>query len=203
MKIRLILAGAMALAIAAPALAKTPYTYRYPVTPGYTSGMANTHGGGYPAADLIIKPRCGTAARSPVDGVVLEADRRNLWAQGFRGGAYRGGIFVSILGEDGVRYYMSHFASIPEAIKRGVTVTAGQTVGIVGRTGRAGSCHIHFGISPPCFRKGDWWIRRGVVWPQPYLRSWKKADIADLSPQARVARWLRANGCPATEADLP
>lgn len=201
--IRLVLAGALALVIAAPVLADSPYTYRYPVAAGHTSGMAGTHGGGYPAADVMIRPRCGTPARSPVDGVVLEADRQNLWAQGFRGGADRGGIFVSILGEDGVRYYMSHLASIPEAIQPGVTVTAGQTVGIVGKTGRAGSCHIHFGISPPCFGTGDWWIRRGVVWPQPYLRSWKRDGIADLSPRAEVNAWLTAHGCPATEADLP
>jgi murein DD-endopeptidase MepM/ murein hydrolase activator NlpD len=164
--------------------------------------MADTHND-YPAADIMIQPRCGTKARSPVDGVVLEADRQNLWAQGFRGGAYRGGIFVSILGDDGVRYYLSHLASIPDPVQVGVQVVAGQTIGRVGKTGRASSCHIHFGISPVCQGTGDWWIRRGVVWPQQYLRSWKRAGVADLSPAAAIQQWFATYGCPTSVQGMP
>ena len=174
-------------------VAATQFTYRFPVIG--RSGFSDTHKhAGYPAVDIIAA--CGLPVVSPVDGVVLEADDQNLWAQGFRGGPYRGGIFVSIRGVDGVRYYGSHLSVITDGIEPGVAVTAGQSIGKVGRTGRAGSCHLHFGISPPCYEVGDWWIRRGVVWPNKFLRSWKRADLVDRSPRWAINQWLAANGCP-------
>lgn len=169
------------------------YTYRFPVIGHNGFGPEGSHSS-YPATDIIAD--CGLPVVSPVDGVVLEAERRNYWAEGFRGGPYRGGLFVSIYGVDGVRYYMSHFSAITDGIEPGVNVTAGQRVGDVGRTGRAGACHVHFGISPLCAGVGDWWIRRGVVWPNTYLRSWKRSWIADKSPQAAIVAWFAANGCP-------
>ena len=187
----------MAVAFAAPAAeAKTQYTYRFPVVGHHGYGGVGSHSK-YPAADIIAN--CGLPVVSPVDGTVLEADDANLWAQGFRGGPYRGGIFVSILGVDGVRYYGSHLSKITDGIEVGVEVVAGQQIGNVGRTGRAGACHLHFGISPVCAGTGDWWIRRGVVWPQPFLTSWKKKPYYHRSPRWEVMKWHDANGCPSKE----
>ena len=114
-------------------------------------------------------------------------------------GATRGGKFVSIEGVDGVRYYGAHLSKVAMGLKPGVHVTAGQRIGNVGRTGHAGACHLHFGISPVCAGTGDWWIRRGVVWPWPYLGKWRpKVDPAlRSSPRHEVRAWLAANGCPA------
>jgi peptidoglycan LD-endopeptidase LytH len=73
-------------------------------------------------------------------------------------------------------------------------VVAGQRLGLVGRTGDAGACHLHFGISPPCTKVGDWWIRRGVIWPWSYLDSWRAGG--SKSPVTEIATWKAQNGCP-------
>jgi murein DD-endopeptidase MepM/ murein hydrolase activator NlpD len=196
------LLAALLLVMPSLTMAATRFDYRFPVIRYDAVGMANTHHD-YPAADIIADPRCGLPVVSPVDGKVLEADDSNLWTRGYRGGAHRGGKFVSIRGADGVRYYMSHLRNITKGIKPGVVVSAGQRVGTVGKTGHVGSCHLHFGISPVCYRTGDWWIRRGVVWPQPYLRTWKKPRVENRSPRREVAEWLAAHGCPASASRLP
>jgi peptidoglycan LD-endopeptidase LytH len=155
------------------------------------SGYAHTHHG-YPATDIIAN--CGLTAVSPVDGTVLEVNRVDTWTKKVNAGATRGGLSVSILGVDGVRYYLSHFSAIDAGIDAGVPVTAGQPIAKVGRTGDAGACHIHFGLSPACAKTGDWWIRRGVLYPWPYLDAWRAHQAK--SPAAEIAAWLATNGCP-------
>jgi len=190
---------ATALAIAGvvlgsgPAAAAPTYTYVFPVV-GH-SGYAHKHHG-YPASDIIAA--CGLPVVSPVDGVVLELSRVDKWDPKVNDGATRGGLFVSIKGVDGVRYYGSHLSKVARGLRPGVPVSAGQRIGNVGRTGDAGACHLHFGISPVCAGTGDWWIRRGIVWPWPYLDTWRKSDpTLHRSPQPEVRAWLAANGCPA------
>ncbi len=190
---------AAALAIAGvvlgsgPVAAATSYTYVFPVV-GH-SGYAHKHHG-YPASDIIAA--CGLPVVSPVDGVVLELSRVDKWDPKVNDGATRGGKFVSIMGLDGVRYYGSHLSKVARGLMPGVEVSAGQRIGNVGRTGRAGACHLHFGISPVCAGTGDWWIRRGVVWPWPYLDTWRKNDpTLHRSPRLEIRSWRQDNGCPA------
>jgi murein DD-endopeptidase MepM/ murein hydrolase activator NlpD len=146
----------------------------------------------YPASDIIAK--CGSNVRSPVNGVVLELSRVDRFDPTKPDGAAKGGLFVSILGADGVRYYSSHFSTIVPALAPGAAVRPGAVIGKVGRTGNAHNiCHVHFGISPPCRRIGDWWIRRGVLYPWASLDSWRAGG--QRSPAADVAAWQRTNGC--------
>jgi murein DD-endopeptidase MepM/ murein hydrolase activator NlpD len=186
--------GLSALA-AGPATGKTRFTYVFPVV-GH-SGYAHKHSE-YPASDIIAA--CGLPVVAAVDGVVLEVSRDDPWSRGIKSGATRGGLFVSIRGDDGVRYYGSHMSKVKRGIEAGLRVHAGQEIGKVGRTGRAGACHLHFGISPICAGTGDWWIRRGVIWPWPYLDTWKSASIEDRSPRKEIASWSAANGCPSAPA---
>jgi murein DD-endopeptidase MepM/ murein hydrolase activator NlpD len=109
-------------------------------------------------------------------------------------GAARGGLFISILGDDAVRYYGSHLRSIEAGVKPGTRVRMGDPIGSVGASGNTATCHLHFGISPPCSQKGDWWIRRGVIWPASYLDSWRRGVA--LSPAAEISAWHAVNGCP-------
>ena len=44
------------------------------------------------------------------DGVILEVNRVDTWNPKIDAGATRGGLSVSLLGDDGVRYYGSHCA---------------------------------------------------------------------------------------------
>lgn len=169
---------------------RTGTRYVFPVRGN--ASYARTHHD-YPAADIMAS--CGARVVSPVAGVVLEVSRVDTYDPDVNDGATRGGLAVSILGDDGVRYYGSHFSAIDGPIKRGLRVTAGRSLGKVGRTGRAGACHLHLGISPPCARTGDWWVRRGVVYPWRYLDSWRAGGQA--SPVKAVGAWRSDNGCPA------
>ena len=140
----------------------------------------------YAATDILAKKGCKFV--SPVNGVIDEVNRTDLWSGKTNLGIDRGGLYVSIIGEDGVRYYGSHLTSIVTSIQPGVVVTAGQLLGKVGATGsaRGTSPHLHFGISwPTPSQPNVWWVRRGEVLPWKYLDAWKSGK--DLSPVKAVA----------------
>jgi murein DD-endopeptidase MepM/ murein hydrolase activator NlpD len=180
-----------------PALGADTTPYRVPVADVGRASWGTTHSS-YPATDIFV--RCGATIVSPVDGVVLEARRHDAWVPAVDNPATRGGRSVAIVGDDGVRYYLAHFDRIEAGIERGARVTAGQSLGTMGRTGRASACHAHFGISPPC-PGPEWSVRRGVVWPFAYLDDWRNGG--QRSPVAEVQQWVAANpdGCAQAMAD--
>ena len=140
----------------------------------------------YAATDILAKKGCKFV--SPVNGVIDEVNRVDSWSGKTNLGIDRGGLYVSIIGEDGVRYYGSHLTSVVASIQPGVTVKAGQILGKVGSTGsaRGTAPHLHFGISWPTPTEPNvWWVRRGVVLPFKYLDAWKVGK--DLSPVKDVA----------------
>ena len=149
----------------------------------------------YAATDVLAKKGCKFV--SPVNGVIDEVNRTDLWSGKTNLGIDRGGLYVSVIGEDGVRYYGSHLTSVVASIQPGLTVKAGQILGRVGSTGsaRGTSPHLHFGISWPTpteTQPNIWWVRRGVVLPWKYLDAWKAGK--DLSPAKAVAAALAKNG---------
>ncbi len=175
----------------------TPAPQRvYPVAGGSSSYGRSHHG--YPASDIIAA--CGLTYVAPYSGVVHEVNRVDSYDPATNAGATRGGLSVAILGDDGVRYYGSHFSSVNEGIVPGARVEAGTPVAIVGQTGDAGVCHVHFGLSKVC-ADGDWFVRRGVIWPWPYLDSWRGGGNADPAPE--VNRWAKQPGCPDTPSVEP
>jgi peptidoglycan LD-endopeptidase LytH len=145
----------------------------------------------YPASDIFARVGCLFVA--PVDGRVDEVTRVDLWDPKTNRGADRGGLSVSVVGTDGVRYYGSHLSAIQPGIAPGVPVRAGQSLGRTGKTGSAQGtpAHLHFGISWPT-GPNMWWIRRGAVAPQQFLNSWH--DGGQLSPAALVAKSHQAYG---------
>jgi murein DD-endopeptidase MepM/ murein hydrolase activator NlpD len=158
------------------------------------AGWADEHHD-YPATDIFVG--CGAEIVAPVSGVLLEVRRVDGYDEAVDNPATRGGMSISILGDDGVRYYLAHFDSIDGGWEPGVPVVAGARLGAMGRTGRAGACHLHFAISPPC--PGiEWSVRRGVVWPYPYLDAWR--DGEQRSPVDEVAAWTAANPGACAEA---
>jgi len=86
----------------------------------------------YAATDILAKAGCKFVA--PINGVVDEVNRVDTWRSPPNLGITRGGLSVSIIGEDGVRYYGSHLRSIPASIQPGVAVTAGRILGAIGAT---------------------------------------------------------------------
>ncbi|MFZ9628900.1 MAG: M23 family metallopeptidase [Ilumatobacteraceae bacterium] len=163
-----------------------PVQHVVPVLDAASVGFSDTHHD-YPATDIFHPDNCGTPIVSPVDGVVLELRRTDPWDPALDDPATRGGLFVSILGDDGVRYYLAHLSALDDGLEAGTRLAAGDPVGLMGDTGKAGACHLHLGISPPC-PTDDWWVRRGVVWPYPYLRDWLAGGNA--SPAEEVSRWV-------------
>jgi murein DD-endopeptidase MepM/ murein hydrolase activator NlpD len=166
--------------------------YVFPVA-GCEVNYARAHHD-YAATDILSKAGCKFVA--PINGVVDEVNRTDTWSGKTNLGIDRGGLYVSIIGEDGVRYYGSHLRSIPASIQPGVVVKAGRLLGAIGSTGsaRGTAPHLHFGISWPTPAQ-TWWVRRGEVLPWKYLDAWKAGK--DLSPVKEVnARKLKVGEIP-------
>jgi murein DD-endopeptidase MepM/ murein hydrolase activator NlpD len=166
-------------------------TYIFPVADCEVNYARAHHD--YAATDILAKKGCKYV--SPVNGVVDEVNRTDLWSGKTNLGIDRGGLYVSVIGEDGVRYYGSHLMSVVPSIQPGVVVKAGQLLGKVGSTGsaRGTAPHLHFGISwPTPSQPNVWWVRRGVVLPWKYLDAWKSGK--DLAPVKAVAAALAKNG---------
>ena len=168
----------LSIATAAP-------TYTFPVA-GCTVTYSKYHHD-YPAADIFGKKGC--AFVSPVAGVVDEVNPVDKWSGKTNKGADRGGLSISIIGDDGNRYYGSHLSKIETNIVAGVRVASGEKLGEIGSTGSARGTkpHLHFGISYPT-DKGIWWVRRGVgletkgkTSPWKYLQAWQAGK--DLKPK--------------------
>jgi murein DD-endopeptidase MepM/ murein hydrolase activator NlpD len=161
---------------------------------GYQFGHAS-----YPATDVFLG--CGAILVAPVDGVIDDLRRFNPYDPAVDDPATRGGLFVSILGDDGVRYYLAHFQVIVDGLDVDDRVAAGDVLGEMGDTGRSSACHLHFGLSPRC-PNDEWWVRRGVIWPVQYLDSWRSGG--NLSPREEIDLWSLANptACDAPE-NLP
>jgi peptidoglycan LD-endopeptidase LytH len=168
----------LSIATAAP-------VYTFPVA-GCTVTYSKYHHD-YPAADIFGKKGC--AFVSPVAGVVDEVNTVDKWSGKTNKGADRGGLSISIIGDDGNRYYGSHLSKIEINIVAGARVASGDKLGEIGSTGSARGTkpHLHFGISYPT-DKGIWWVRRGVgletkgkTSPWKYLQAWQAGK--DLKPK--------------------
>jgi murein DD-endopeptidase MepM/ murein hydrolase activator NlpD len=170
-----------------PSAAQAAPIYTFPVA-GCTVTYSKYHHE-YPASDIFAKKGC--AFVSPIAGVVDEVNTVDKWSGKTNLGADRGGLSISILGDDGLRYYGSHLSKIEANIVPGYKVATGEKLGEVGSTGSARGTkpHLHFGISYPT-EKGIWWVRRGVGLekgkssPWKYLQAWQAGK--DLKPKLIV-----------------
>ena len=177
-----LLTGVFLTGFISPAMAAPIYTF--PVA-GCTVTYSKYHHD-YPASDIFAKKGC--AFVSPIAGVVDEVNTVDKWSGKTNLGADRGGLSISILGDDGLRYYGSHLSKIEPNIVPGYKVTTGEKLGEIGSTGSARGTkpHLHFGISYPT-EKGIWWVRRGVglekgkTSPWKYLQAWQAGK--DLKPK--------------------
>ncbi len=149
----------------------------------------------YPATDIDAKKGCAFVA--PMTGVIDEVALVDKWSGKTNKGAERGGLSISIIGDDGNRYYGSHLSKIEANIVPGYKVATGEKLGEIGSTGsaRGTKAHLHFGISYPT-EKGVWWIRRGVglekgkTSPWKYLQAWQVGK--DLKPKVVIPAQIPA-----------
>ena len=184
MKTRAVFISATFLFLSTQPAAATPI-YTFPVA-GCTVTYTKYHHD-YPAADIFGKKGC--AFVSPIAGVIDEVNSVDKWSGKTNLGPDRGGLSISIIGNDGVRYYGSHLSKIEAVIVPGYKVATGEKLGEIGSSGSARGTkpHLHFGISYPT-EKGIWWVRRGVgleskgkTPPFKYLQAWQVGK--DLKPK--------------------
>ncbi len=163
--------------------------YTFPVV-GCTFTYAHSHHN-YPATDILAKKGCKIVA--PTSGVIDEVSRVDTYKWNHPDPAVRGGLSFSIIGDDGVRYYGSHLSFIAPAIAPGARVSVGDYIGKVGDSGDAKGTapHLHFGISWQT-PKNIWWVRRGELYPWPFLDAWKSGK--DLNPLKSVTKLEKKMG---------
>jgi murein DD-endopeptidase MepM/ murein hydrolase activator NlpD len=154
-----------------------PPEYVFPFS-GRNVSYPNSHHT-YPAADIF---GCGAIVLAPTSGTIVQTRLVDLWDPATNNPAHRGGLYVTLRGDDGVRYYFAHLESV--AVRPGQSVAPGTTLGIMGATGNARNsvCHTHFGISRPC-PWAEWQVRRGEIWPQKYLDDWRNGGNASPTLQ--------------------
>ena len=182
---------AVLISVAVIPVAHSAPTYVFPIS-GCSYSYARSHHN-YPATDILTHIGCDFVA--PTNGVIDEVNRVDRFSWRTNKGADRGGLSVSMIGDDGVRYYGSHLSSIPLNILSGVRVVAGDLLAKTGNSGdaRGTTPHLHFGISwPTPSGKNIWWVRRGELYPWPFLDAWKGGK--DLSPANSIAKLKKKFG---------
>jgi murein DD-endopeptidase MepM/ murein hydrolase activator NlpD len=90
----------------------------------------------YNAVDLANK--CGTPVYAAASGVVQRAVFNNSWNLGM-------GNYVTILHPNGTVTYYGHFEYV--GVKPGDKVNVGDRIGLMGETGNATGCHVHFQVT--------------------------------------------------------
>jgi murein DD-endopeptidase MepM/ murein hydrolase activator NlpD len=160
--------------------------YYFPVQPPDAARYADEHHD-YPATDIFVP--IGSNVVAVINGVVNEVRDFDPWDPKTNRGEDRPGLFVAIVGDDGVRYHTSHLSAVEPGIEPGVRVRAGQLLGHSGKSGNARNTppHVHFGLSRP-LGPGDWERRRGEVWPYAYLQAWAAGQ--DRTPILPIPPWF-------------
>ena len=102
----------------------------YPAEGDITQGLHY-----FNAIDLANK--CGTPVYAAASGVVERAVFNNAWNGGM-------GNYVTILHPNGTVTYYGHFENV--FVKPGDKVTVGDRIGLMGETGNATGCHVHFEV---------------------------------------------------------
>jgi len=146
----------------APAITPTPTAGDgvFPVLGRHDfGGESNRFGGGRNHKGQDIFAACGTPVVAALAGDVAIAKFHD-----------RAGNYAVITADDGTSQAYMHLRA-PASIKRGQRVAAGQQIGLVGQTGRASGCHLHFEL----WTAPGWYEGGEAVDPLPDLQRWDGA----------------------------
>ncbi|MFL5896290.1 MAG: M23 family metallopeptidase [Thermoleophilaceae bacterium] len=136
------------------------HTHFFPVRGRHDYGGAEARFGaarsGHTHQGQDVLAPCGTKLVAAQGGSVIYS--------GYQSAA---GYYIVIHGGDGTDNGYMHLAG-PSAFGKGDTVFTGQQLGVVGDTGDATACHLHFEI----WTAPGWYNGGHVIDPLPYLQAW-------------------------------
>ncbi len=139
----------------------------------------------YPATDI---EGCYAHVLAPTSGIVIDTETKDNWDEKLNLAGTRGGLTVTIHGDDRVRYYFAHLGRVKVEI--GDRVEPGQWIGVMGSSGnaRVTRCHTHFGISRIC-PQGEYKVLQGEIWPWRFLDAWRSGiNKSPVSAKNRVIK---------------
>jgi len=162
---------------------KTSFTYVFPfskVPVTYPRDHID-----YPATDI---EGCYAHVLAPTSGIVIDTETKDNWDVKLNLAGTRGGLTVTIHGDDRVRYYFAHLGRVKVEI--GDRLEPGQWIGVMGSSGnaRVTRCHTHFGISRIC-PQGEYKVLQGEIWPWRFLDAWRSGiNKSPVSAKNRVIK---------------
>ena len=129
----------------------------FPIKGRYDYGTeVNRFGGGRGHKGQDVFAACGTPVVAALTGRVTLAK----WQD-------RAGNYAVIKADDGTSQAYMHLQK-PASVQQGQRVTAGQQIGLVGETGVAQGCHLHFEL----WTAPGWYSGGEPIDPLPALRGW-------------------------------
>ncbi len=139
----------------------------------------------YPATDV---EGCYARVLAPTAGEILQVRVKDKWIKEVDRPGTRGGLTITLIGDDSVRYFFSHLGRVK--VHAGQRVQPGDWIGVMGSSGNAQitRCHTHFGISRICPR-AETLLLQGEVWPWKYLDAWREGT--QLSPKAETKKLIK------------
>ena len=157
-------AGLRVLVAPAPApTAEVATTGVFPVQGRYDFGTeVNRFGGDRDHKGQDVFARCGTPVVAALAGKVTIAK----WHD-------RAGNYVVVKAADGTSQAYMHLKD-PASVAKADEIAAGQPIGLVGDTGRASGCHLHFEL----WTAPGWYAGGEPIDPLPSLKQWASASTA-------------------------
>lgn len=139
----------------------------------------------YPATDV---EGCYAHVLAPTAGEISQVRVKDKWIKEVDEPGTRGGLTVTLIGDDSVRYFFSHLGRVK--VHAGQRVQPGDWIGVMGSSGNARitRCHTHFGISRICPR-AETLLLQGEIWPWRYLDAWRQGT--QLSPRVEMNKLIK------------
>jgi murein DD-endopeptidase MepM/ murein hydrolase activator NlpD len=139
------------------------YGYAFPVLGSHDFGDAGARFGaaraGHTHEGQDVMADCGVP--------LIAARGGRVQYSGYQGAA---GNYIVIDGR-GTEFDMAYMHLLePSPLQEGMTVRTGQPIGLVGQTGDATACHLHFEI----WTAPGWYEGGSPIDPLPYLMKWDK-----------------------------
>lgn len=131
----------------------------------------------YPATDV---EGCYAKVLAPTAGTITHTRRKDTWVEEINEPGTRGGLTITLIGDDTVRYFFAHLGRVK--VRIGQRVEAGDWIGVIGSSGNARitRCHVHFGMSRIC-PLAEIHLLQGELWPWRFLDAWREG--AQVSPR--------------------